>query len=151
MIIKSFEVKNNIKNSIYLFHGQNDGQKEDLIEELIKPNFKESTYTYYEKEVLNNLDNFYSLIFTNSFFDENKLIIIKDVSDNIRFEIESIIEKKINNILIILISSILDKKSKLRNLFEKDKNLISVPFYLDNNQTLLNFLRRKKFLFLPKQ
>ena len=142
MIIKSFEVKNNIKNSIYLFHGQNDGQKEDLIEELIKPNFKESTYTYYEKEVLNNLDNFYSLIFTNSFFDENKLIIIKDVSDNIRFEIESIIEKKINNILIILISSILDKKSKLRNLFEKDKNLISVPFYLDNNQTLLNYANK---------
>ena len=142
MIIKSFEVKNNIKNSIYLFHGQNNGQKEELIEELIKPNFKESTYTYYEKEVLNNLDNFYSLIFTNSFFDENKLIIIKDVSDKIRFEIESIIEKKIDNILIILISSILDKKSKLRNLFEKDKNLISVPFYLDNNQTLLNYANK---------
>ena len=139
MIIKSFEVKNNIKNSIYLFHGQNNGQKEDLIEELIKPNYKESTYTYYEKEVLNNLDNFYNLIFTNSFFDENKLIIIKDVSDKIRFEIESIIEKKIDNILIILISSILDKKSKLRSLFEKDKSLISVAFYLDNNQTLLNY------------
>ena len=139
MIIKSFEVKNNLKNGIFLFHGQNDGQKEDLIKELIKPNYRESTYTYYEKEVLNNLDNFYSLIFTNSFFDENKLIIVKDVSDKIRFEIESIIEKKIDNILIILISNILDKKSKLRNLFEKDKNLISVPFYLDNNQTLLNY------------
>ena len=54
-------------------------------------------------------------------------------------EIENIIEKKFDNVLIILISDILDKKSKLRNLFEKNKKLISVPFYLENNQTLVGF------------
>ena len=142
MIIKSFEFKENINHNLYLFHGQNDGLKEDLINNLIKPKYKTSTYSYTEKEILNNLDNFYNLIFTNSFFEEKKLIIIKDTSDKIRSEIENIIEKKIDNVLIILISNVLDKKSKLRNLFEKDKKLISVPFYLENYHTLIGLANR---------
>ena len=148
MIIKSFEFKNNLNHNLFLFHGLNDGHKEDLINDLIKPKYKTNNYSYNEKEILNNLENFYSLIFTNSFFEENKLIIIKNVSDKIRPEIENIIQKKIDNVLIILISDILDKKSKLRNLFEKDKKLVSVPFYLENNQTLLRlankFFKEKK-------
>ena len=148
MIIKSFEFKNNLSHNLFLFHGQNDGHKEDLINNLIKPKYKTNIHNYTEKEILNNLDNFYNLIFTNSFFEEKKLIIIKDASDKIRPEIENIIQKKIDDILIILISSILDKKSKLRNLFEKDKKLVSVPFYLENNQTLLGlankFFKEKK-------
>ena len=148
MIVKSFELKNNLNHNFFLFHGQNEGLKEDLINNLIKPRYKTSTYNYTEKEILNNLDNFYNLIFTNSFFEDDKLIIIKDVSDKIKFEIDNILEKEINNILIILISNVLEKKSKLRNLFEKEKKLISVPFYLDNNQTLTGlasrFFREKK-------
>ena len=148
MIVKSFELRKNLNNNLFLFHGQNDGYKEDLINNLIKPKYKTNTYNYTEKEILNNLENFYNLIFTNSFFEENKLIIIKDVSDKIRPEIENIIEKKIDNVLIILISSVLDKRSKLRNLFEKNKKLISIPFYLEDNQTLLElaskFFKEKK-------
>lgn len=49
---------------------------------------------------------------------------------------------------IILISNILDKKSKLRNYFEKEKKLISVAYYSDNNQTLStltkSFFSKKK-------
>ena len=148
MIIKSFELKNNLNHNLFLFHGQNDGHKEDLLNSFIKPKYKTNIYNYTEKEILNNLENFYNLIFTDSFFEENKLIIIKNVSDKIRSEIENIIEKEIDNVLIILISDILDKKSKLRNLFEKNKKLVSVPFYLENNQTLLGlankFFKEKK-------
>lgn len=148
MIIKSFELKNNLNNNFFLFHGQNDGLKENIINKLIKPKYKTSTYNYTEKEILSNLDNFYNLIFTNSFFEMSKLIIIKDASDKIKSEIDNIIKKKINNILIILISNVLEKKSKLRNLFEKEKKLVSVPFYLDNNQTLISlaseFFKEKK-------
>ena len=45
-------------------------------------------------------------------------------------------------IKLILNSKSLDKKSKLRNFFEKDKNLVCVPFYEDdkkNIDTLANF------------
>ena len=42
----------------------------------------------------------------------------------------------------------MEKKSKLRSFFEKNKQLVCVPFYPDNNQTLLrlinNFLKIKK-------
>ena len=148
MIIKTFDLKNNLNHNLFLFHGENEGQKEDLINRLIKPNYKNCTYTYTEKEILNNVENFYNLIFTNSFFEDKKLIIIKEVSDKIRSEIENILEKEIENVFIILISYVLEKKSKLRNLFEKNKKLISVPFYLENNQTLIglasNFFKEKK-------
>ena len=148
MIIKSFELKNNLNHNLFLFHGENEGQKEDLINTIIKPNYKNCIYTYTEKEILNDVENFYNLVFTNSFFEEKKLIIIKEVSDKIRIEIENIIEKEIEKVFIILISKVLEKKSKLRNLFEKNKKLISVPFYLENNQTLVGlankFFREKK-------
>ena len=42
----------------------------------------------------------------------------------------------------------MEKKSKIRNYFEKNKNTICVPFYEDNKQTLnllaQNFLKSKK-------
>ena len=69
MIIKSFDLKNNLNHNLFLFHGQNDGLKEEIINNLIKPKYKTSTYTYTEKEILNNLDNFYNLIITNSIFE----------------------------------------------------------------------------------
>ena len=65
MIIKSFEFKNNLNHNLYLFHGQNDGLKEDLINKLLRPKYKTCVYNYTEKVILNNLDNFYNLIFTN--------------------------------------------------------------------------------------
>mgnify|MGYP001434683650 FL=1 len=45
-------------------------------------------------------------------------------------------------------ANILEKKSKLRNLFEKNKELICIPFYEDNEKNLSaiaqNFFRQKK-------
>ena len=47
----------------------------------------------------------------------------------------------------------MEKKSKLRSLFEKNKKLICVPFYPDNNQTLsklaYSFLNNKKISISP--
>ena len=149
MIKKTFEIKNfNVQNKIWFFHGENQGQKEEVINEIFLKNFDGSTFKYSEKEVLNDLENFYNEILTESFFEKKKLIIISQVSDKIKNEIETLLEKKLKDITIILMGSIFEKKSKLRNLFEKDKQLISVPFYHDNNQTLSNiasiFFRKKK-------
>ena len=140
MISKVFELKNNLDKNIYLFHGQNDGHKETILNDHFKNRFKENIYTYFEKEILSNLDNFYNSIYSKSFFDNEKLIIIKEATDKIKVEIENIIEKKVDSVTIILLSNVLEKKSKLRNFFEKEKNLVSVAFYLDNNQTLANLV-----------
>ena len=148
MIKKHFEIeKINLENNyIFLFYGENEGLKN----EVIKKNFSkfiESTYRYEESEIFNNKDNFFMELFSQSFFDNKKLIIISRISEKIKDIIEDLIEKKIQDVVIILQSKTLDKKSKLRQLFEKNKNLISVPFYEDNNQTLAsitnNFFKQK--------
>ena len=136
MILKSYELDKNFNSKIFLFHGINEGQKEEIIEKKFKPLFGENLFKYLENEIFSDIDNFYNQVLSKSFFEKNKLIIIKDASDKIKNEIEVLKEKNLDDIKIILISNILDKKSKLRNLFEKEKDLVSIAFYSDNNQTL---------------
>ena len=61
--------------------------------------------------------------------------------------------KNLEDTTIILNSDNLEKRSKLRSLFEKDKKLVCVPFYPDNDQTLsklaYNFLSNKKISLSP--
>jgi len=136
MILKSYELDKNFNSKIFLFHGINEGQKEEIIEKKFKPLFGENLFKYLESEIFSDIDNFYNQILSKSFFEKNKLIIIKNASDKIKNEIEILREKKLDDIKIILISNILDKKSKLRNFFEKEKDLVSIAFYSDNNETL---------------
>ena len=150
MIIKSFELNklelNNYK--FYLFYGDNEGSKEEAIKKVFEQNYLDKIYRYEEKEILDNIDNFFNSILTKSFFDNEKLIIINRATDKIRETIEGLIEKNPEDIKIILNSKNLEKKSTLRKIFEKEKSIICVPFYEDNNQTLNSiislFFRNKK-------
>ena len=152
MIIKSFEInKINVKSSnFYLFYGENEGSKNEAIEKIFNINILKNIYRYEEKEILDNFESFFESIQSKSFFEKEKLIIISRVSDKIKNIVEEIIEKNIEDIKIVLNSGILEKKSKLRSLFEKNKNTICVPFYADNNQTLSkiinNFFKEKKII-----
>ena len=142
MIIKSYEVKNYYnKTNIFLLHGENSGLKEEIINDFFKKNYLESTFNYLEKEILINKDNFYNQINSKSFFDNKKLIIISDASDKIKDDIQNLSEKKLEDITIILVSNVLEKKSKLRNLFEKNSQLISIPVYKDNYKSLGEIVR----------
>ena len=150
MISKSFEFKKiNINNyNYYLFYGENNGLKNEIIEVYFKTRFKGNCYNYDEDIILKNKNNFFDEILTKSFFEVEKLIIINDTTSKIIPIIEEIIEKKIHDIFVILIAEKLEKKSKLRNMFEKNKNTICVPFYLDNYQTLFykvdSFFKEKR-------
>ena len=152
MIIKSFELdKINVKsNNFYLFYGENEGYKNEAIEKIFNINISKNIYRYEEKEILDNFESFFESIQSKSFFEKEKLIIISRVSDKIKNIIEEIFEKNIEDIKIVLNSGILEKKSKLRSLFEKNKYTICVPFYADNYQTLSkiinNFFREKKII-----
>ena len=150
MIIKSFEL-NKLKidkHIFYLFYGDNEGLKEETIKGLFKKNYPNKIHKYEEKEILDDINNFFSTILTKSFFDNEKLIIINRATDKSKPIIEELIEKKPEDIQIILNSKNLEKKSSLRKLFEKEKAIICVPFYEDNNQTLNSivsqFFRNKK-------
>ena len=150
MIKKSFELKNeNIKeNCLFLFYGQNEGLKNEIIEKVFKKNYSENIYQYEENEILKNQEEFFNSILSKSFFENEKLIIVNRVTDKISDIIEELIEKKIEDLIIILNAKVLEKKSKIRSFFEKSKKTICVPFYEDNNQTLSaivnGFFRERK-------
>ena len=138
MIIKSFEInKINFKKiNFFLFYGENEGLKNEVIKREFVNKFNQNILKYEEKEVLENKENLLNEIFTRSFFENEKLIIISRCTDKIHNFIEEIVEKKIHDIKFILNSGILDKKSKLRKAFEKNTNTVCIPFYSDNYQTL---------------
>lgn len=147
MIIKFFEInKINLNHTkLILLYGKNEGLKNQKIKELTKDNDK--VFTYDEKEALNNHDEFLEKIINKSLFEPKKLIVIKRVSDKILNIIKEINDKNLEDTTIILNADNLDKKSKLRTLFEKDKQLVCVAFYPDNEQTLsklaYEFLKEK--------
>ena len=150
MIIKSFELtKIDLSNyKFYLFYGNNEGLKEETIKNFFEKNYQNKTHRYEEKEILDDVGNFFNVVLTKSFFDNEKLIIINRATDKIRELVEELIEKNPEDIKIILNSKNLEKKSNLRKFFEKEKLIITVPFYEDNNQTLNSivslFFRNKK-------
>tara|TARA_B110000967_G_scaffold86517_1_gene89080 strand:+ start:507 stop:1499 length:993 start_codon:yes stop_codon:yes gene_type:complete len=137
MIIKSFELnKVKIKSNFFLFYGENQGHKKEVIKNKFQIKYKESTYRYDENEILINKENFFNNVLSKSFFENEKLIIINRATDKILDTIEELIERKIEDLIIILNANILEKKSKIRSLFEKKKEAICVAFYEDNAQTL---------------
>ena len=149
MIIKSFELnKIDNKNKFFLFYGDNQGHKNQIIQEKFKKIYPECNYNYDEGEVLNNKEAFFNHILSKSFFEKEKLIIINRATDKIKDIIEEVIEKEITDLILVLNSNALEKKSKLRVLFEKHKKTTCVPFYEDNDQTLSAivslFFREKK-------
>ena len=150
MIIKSFEIsKINLGlNNLFLLYGKNEGFKNEVTKNIIKN--KNNILNYEEKEILENEDSFIENILTKSLFDEKKTIIIKRSTDKILGIIENLNSKKLEDTTIIVNADVLEKKSKLRILFEKDKKLVCVPFYPDNDQTLSklthNFLKNKNIL-----
>jgi len=149
MISKYYEIeKFKNKTNYFLFYGENEGHKQDVIQANFAQFTKENTYKYNEKDIIENKQIFLENIYSKSFFENEKLILISDVSDKILNLIEEIISSKINDVVIILIAKRLDKKSKLRNYFEKEKIVLIVPFYEDTPQTLLSIA--KKILFENK-
>ena len=149
MISKYYEIeKFKSKVNYFLFYGENEGQKQDVTQANFAQFTKENIYKYTEKDIIENKQIFLENIYSKSFFENEKLILISDVSDKILNLIEEIIESNINDVVVILIAKRLDKKSKLRNYFEKKKIVLIVPFYEDTPQTLLSIA--KKILFENK-
>jgi DNA polymerase-3 subunit delta len=153
MILKSYEIKkidHNV-NHLILFYGKNEGLKNEAINILI--NDKNKISNYEEKEILDNENNFIENILSKSLFEKEKFIIIKRASDKILKIIENLNLKDLNDTTIIVNSENLEKKSKLRSFFERTKNLVCIPFYPDNDQTLskltYNFLKNKKISISP--
>ena len=140
MIFKPYQLSNlkNVNSNFFLLYGQNEGQKSEVIEKILNEGFSKNIYRYDEEEIFNNYNNFINELSNRSFFDDKKIIIISRASEKINSFIEDIKEREIRDVKVIINSKALDKKSKLRANFEKDKELICIAFYQDDNSTLAN-------------
>ncbi len=143
MISKYYEI-NKFKKEInfFLFYGENEGQKIDVIQSNFNEFTKENTFKYGEKEVIENNQLLFENIYSKSFFENEKLILISNVTDKIFDLIGKVISDNVSDVVIILLAKRLDKKSKIRNLFEKEKITLIVPFYEDTLQTLFSIAKR---------
>ena len=162
MIIKSYEILNNpinfIKYNLFLLYGENNGLKNDVVEKLKnllnKKHNKIEFTSIYENEIIENGENFYNSIYSGSLFSTHKMIVINSGSDKILKNINDINEHSPENVTITIFADVLDKKSKLRNLFEKNKNTICIPCYLDNEKDLniiaTSELKKKKYSFIKR-
>ena len=144
MIIKSFELgKIDLKkNNFFLLYGENEGYKKQVIEEKFKKFYKENIYLYDENEIFHNEENFFNNLLSKSFFENEKLIVITRVTEKIKIIIDELLKKNIKDLVLVLNAHILEKKSKLRSLFEKNEKIICIPFYEDNNQTLSGIVNK---------
>tara|TARA_B100000780_G_C21096415_1_gene442217 strand:- start:285 stop:1280 length:996 start_codon:yes stop_codon:yes gene_type:complete len=144
MIVKSFELSkiNLQENQFFLLYGTNEGHKKEVIDERFKKFYTDNVYIYDESEILKDENIFFTSILSKSFFENKKLIIISRVTDKINNLVDEILEKKIDDLVLVLNAGVLEKKSKIRSLFEKNKKTICVPFYEDNNQTLSEIVNK---------
>ena len=145
MILKSYIVEqdiNKIDKSISLFYGENLGLINDFKKLIIESNKNTTIIRLNEEEVLKKDVILFREISNSSLFEEKKAIFIDQVSDKILNQIIEI-ENISTDIKIYLFAGVLEKKSKLRNYFEKSKNFCVIACYEDNAITLKNIIQKK--------
>ena len=144
MITKSFEIQNNpsnfLKYNLFLLYGENYGLKKDIKESIKiainKQNANIELLSLYENDIIDNEENFYNSIYSESLFSSKKIITINYGTDKIIRQIKNIVDKYHENIFLIIFADILEKKSKLRNFFETNVKTLCIPCYLDSENEL---------------
>ncbi len=146
MILKSFEAEKNIESiskfKFTLIYGENSGLKDKLKKEIIKKFSNYEIVNIYQEDLNKNKNVLIEEFKNSSLFSTKKLIIIHQASDKIIKDIERVFAEK-ENTKIILFGELLEKRSKLRCLFEKDKELSIIPCYNDNDYTLQRIINEE--------
>ena len=147
MIIKNYQLNTNSellkKYNALLLYGVNEGVKKEFIEKIKQENKKGEIYTFFEEEILKNNQLFYENIFYNSLFEENKIIILHEATDKIFNIVDECLNKLDQHVKLYIIANNLDKKSKLRKLFEDSKNEGIIPLYEDDERTLFDYIKKE--------
>ena len=138
MIYKSYLVEQNIgilNNNLVLFYGENRGLINDFKDKLIKNFSKSNIIKYDQEDILKNKNLLINELQNISLFHQQKIFFIRDINDKAFTVIEEIITE-IGENKIFLFSDVLEKRSKLRAFFEKDKKSDVIPCYEDNDLTI---------------
>ena len=126
-----------------LFFGQNNG----LVLELSAEAFKSFKYdlkkVFTEEDILKNPNILMDAVQFDDFFSEKTLIKIFNVTTKFYQIFEKIlpaIREKKDKIRLCLIGEDIAAKTKLRNLFENEDDLISACCYFDEKQDALSYI-----------
>ena len=147
MILKSFIVEKDIsllqKYFVSLIYGENIGLKDDIKNE-IKKYFKEyEQISFNQSEIIKNEKLLDEQIDNISLFSKKKIIFINEISEKIKNKITKILDDPNPDLRIFLFAQNLEKRSSIRDLFEKDKKAGTIPCYQDNQRTLAEYSRKK--------
>jgi DNA polymerase-3 subunit delta len=145
VILKSYIIEKDLtilnKYSSILAYGTNAGIKDDL-KSKIRNNYKDvEIINLFEDFILKNKGIFYDTISNQSLFFDRKIIFINNASEKIFDILEN--HLKVKNVQIYIFSENLDKKSKLRKLFEKEKDLAIFACYEDNERSLSDYIKNE--------
>lgn len=147
MIVKSYILEQNIHTAqtykSILFYGENDGIKDDFKKKLIKEKKEFEVIKFFQDELLKNETLLFNTINTPSLFNSKKLIFIYEVTERIQKQLFESLESLDQDIKIIIFSGALDKKSKIRNYYEKEKEIAAIACYEDNDRTLIDYVGNK--------
>ena len=143
MIVKSFEIDKKAfdKQSIFLVYGENEGLKSEVVE-ILQKKLSGVIEKFDETQIINNNELFYEKLLNQSLIEKEKIIVINRCSEKIYGIIESITDRILLDTKIILNANSLEKKSKLRILFEKSKKLVIIPTYKDTSLSLIEIAKK---------
>ena len=127
MIFKSYLVEENfglIDKKFNLFYGENIGLLNSFKDKIkIYNKEKGEIINFTQEEILSNKRSFENEISNQSLFCEKKIFLIEQVTDKILEYLDEVLIANDNN-NFFLFANVLDKKSKVRNYFEK-KQIVS--------------------------
>jgi DNA polymerase III subunit delta len=145
MIYKSYEIETNINLLLkdnFLFYGENLGLKNEFKNKIKINNKNAEVLIFTQDEILKNERLFYNEISNISLFQKKKIYFIEQSNDKILSLLQDI-APILNDQQLVVFSEILDKRSKLRNYFEKENNYAAVACYNDNEIIIKKIILKK--------
>ena len=144
MIYKSYLIEKNINidKKLFLFFGENLGLINDFKKKIKYQNKESEIINFIQDELIIDTNKLFNEIANISLFEKEKIIFIEQVNDKV-FEVIEEIVPRIENQKIYLFSNVLEKKSKIRNFFEKSNLCAAVACYQDNEITLKKIITEK--------
>ncbi len=145
-------LSNYVKSNFYLFYGPNLGKVEhgaDKLVNFLKINKNLTIISFSSQELIKGkvLDFFQNYDSTDIFGNSNLLIM--SLADGLfNKEIcEAVKNSKLSNLRLIIKSGPLEKRLSLRNDFEKQDHLLTIPCYEENNyekkEIVRNYLKKE--------
>ena len=145
MLYKSYLIENNfsnLKEKISLFYGENLGLKNDFKRIIKEVNSEDEILYFNQDEIIQNNNVLIKEITNVSLFEKKKIFFVENINDKF-LDLVMEIEKIVADNKLFLFADILEKKSKLRNYFEKSDKCAVIPCYADNDLSLKKLIQSK--------